>query len=134
MHCHIFKCDYYIDVHNTLTPGPPSLRDNLMFRIVENSLNVPVDLSQDPTAFPMPTTYTWTRNGASLSGPPPTLTYSNVTFPSVSRNDAGNYAVSATNFDLNNNTVPIGSDMGSFSLDVICKLACVMHGIPCVKL
>ena len=97
-----------------------------MFRIVENSLNIPVDLSQDPAAFPMPITYTWTRNGAPLSGPPPTLTYSTVTFPSVSRNDAGDYAVSATNFDLNDNTV-IGSDMGSFSLTVICTFACLMH-------
>ena len=74
----------------------------------------------------LPPSYIWTRNGVVLSGPPPTLSYSTVTFPSVSRNDAGNYAVSATNFDLNNSTVPIGSDTGSFSLDVICKFDIIM--------
>ena len=90
-----------------------------MYRIVENSLNVPVDLSQEPVAFPIPSNFTWTRNGATLSDP--ALTYSTVTFPSVSRSDAGNYVVSATNFVLDNDTAQVGSDMGSFSLDVICK-------------
>ena len=106
------------------------LQDDLMFRIVENSLNVPVDLSQDPAAFPEPTSYTWTRNGVQLSSPLSMLTYSTITFPSVSRSDAGNYVVSAMNFvPDNNNTVLIGSDTGSFSLDVICKIACLMHSV-----
>ena len=117
--------DYQYDIL-TSESGPPNLQENLTFKIVENSLNVPIDLSQDPAAFPEPTTYTWARNGAPLSGPPPTLTYSSVTFLLVSRNDAGNYAVSATNFDLNNNTV-VGSDVGSFSLTVICMFACLVH-------
>ena len=98
----------------------------MKYTVLENSLNVPVDLSQDPAAFPEPTTYTWTRNGVVLSSPPPTLTYSTVIFPSVSRDDAGNYAVSATNFDFSNSMVPIGSDMGSFSLDIICKFDIIM--------
>ena len=109
---------------------PPVLQDGLMFRIVENSLNVPVDLSQDPAAFPEPISYNWTRNNVQLSSPPSMLTYSTITFPSISRSDAGNYVVSATNFVLDNDTVPIGSDTGSFSLDVICKIACLLHGIP----
>ena len=92
-----------------------------MFRIVENSLNVTIDLSQAPAAFPQPTTYTWTKNGVQLSGIMLMTTYSTITFASVSRSDAANYVVSATNFVLRDNSVPIGSDIGSFSLDVICK-------------
>ena len=92
-----------------------------MFRTVENSLNVPFDLSLAPAAFPEPTSYIWTRNGIQLSGPPPVLSYSTITFPSISRSDAGSYVLSATNFVLRNDLVPIGSDTGSFSLDVICK-------------
>jgi hypothetical protein len=98
----------------------PNLRDAVVYTIEENSLNVPVDLSGDPPAFPIPTNFRWTRNGSELNYA--SLTYSTITFPSVSRSDSGNYAVSATNFVLNNDTVPVGSDMGSFSLDVICKI------------
>ena len=101
--------------------GPPILQEGSTFRIVENSLNIPIDLSQDPAAFPEPTSYTWTRNGGQLSSPPYMLTYSTVTFSSVSRNDAGNYMVSATNFVLDNDTLQVGSDTGAFILDVICK-------------
>ena len=92
-----------------------------MFRIVENSLNVSVDLSQGSTAFPEPTTYSWTRNGVELSGPSPVLTYSTAIFPVISRNDAGSYAVSAANYALDNDSISVGSDMGSFSLDVLCE-------------
>ena len=99
--------------------GPPNLRDNLMYRIVENTLNVPVDLSQYPPPFPEPRNFTWTRNTVTLSNP--TLTHSSITFPSVRRSDTGNYVVSATNFVLDNERVQIGSDTGSFTLDVICK-------------
>ena len=85
--------------------GPPNLQDNVIYRIAENSLNVSVDLSRDPPAFPVPRDFSWTRNGNARSDA--SLTYSTITFPSVSRTDAGNYAVSATNFILNNNTVQV---------------------------
>lgn len=101
--------------------GPPVLRDGLMFRIVENRLNFTIDLGQTPAAFPKPTLYTWTRNGIHLSGPLPILTYSTITFASVHRTDAGSYVISATNYVLGSNSVPIGSDTGNFSLDVVCK-------------
>ena len=87
--------------------------------IEENSLNVPVDLSGAPSAFPVPTYFRWTKDGNELNDV--SLTYSTITFPSISRSDTGNYAVSATNFVLNNDSLPVGSDMGTFSLDVICK-------------
>ena len=94
------------------------MQDDLMLRIVENSLNVPVDLSRNPVGFPEPTSFSWTRNGVKLSDP--TLTFSRIFFPTVSRSSAGQYEVSATNFVLDG-TQQIGSDTGSFVLDVICK-------------
>ena len=103
-----------------------------MFRIMENSLNVPIDLSQEPAAFPEPTLYNWTRNDVQLSSPPSMhmFTYSTIIFNAVSRNDSGNYAVSATNFVLRSNSVMVGNDTGSFSLDVICKYIISYYSIP----
>ena len=69
--------------------GPPTLRDNAMYRIKESSLNIPVDLSQDPAAFPQPRNFFWTKDGITLNDA--SLTYSTITFPSVRRSDAGNY-------------------------------------------
>ena len=93
-------------------------------RIEEGDENVPVDLRQEPTAFPEPTmsgSFTWNKDGQPLTGL--ALTYSNVTFSTVRRTDAGNYTVSAMNFVLGSTTKQIGSDNGSFYLDVICKLS-----------
>ena len=96
-----------------------------MVRLQEGSeVNVPVDLRQDPLAFPEPTDFTWMRNGQPSLRSGLTTTYSNVTFDSVMRSDAGNYTVTATNFLLNDFSRPIGSDSGSFYLDVLCK--CLM--------
>ena len=90
-------------------------------KLEENSENVPVDLSQQPEAFPAPNFFTWNKDGRPLTGH--ALTYSSVTFATVTRQDAGNYAVSATNFVLGSTTEMVGTDSGDFSLDVICELA-----------
>ena len=96
------------------------MQDNFLVRLEEdNSQDVPVDLHQEPAAFPEPTLFSWNKDGQPLTGLP--LTYSNVTFPTVRRADAGNYTVSATNFAFENPPVLIGSDTGSFFLDVLCK-------------
>ena len=87
--------------------------------IEERSENVPVDLRQEPTAFPEPTLFIWNKDGQPLTGLP--LTYSNVTIGIVRRTDAGNYTVSATNFVIGSSTVQVGNDTGSFYLDVICE-------------
>ena len=113
----------------TFVTGPPNLQDNFVVRLQEKSeVNVPVDLRQDPPAFPEPTepNFTWMRNGQPLrSGL--TTTYSNVTFDSVARSDAGNYTVTATNFLLNDSTIQVGSDSGSFYLDVLCEHLCCSY-------
>ena len=89
-------------------------------KLEENSENVPIDLRQQPVAFPAPTSFTWKKDGRPLTGP--MLTYSSVTFATVRRQDAGNYVVSATNFVSSSTSEMVGSDTGSLSLDVICEL------------
>ena len=93
-----------------------------MVRIEENSLNVPIDLRQEPAAFPEPTSFRWYKDGQRLTEADRPLTYSNVTFSTIRREDAGNYTVSATNFVIGSNVEQVGNDTGSFFLDVICKL------------
>ena len=103
--------------------GPPNLQNNLLLRIQENQTNVPVDLRQDPAAFPKPMFFNWNKDGQPLRNGL-ILTYSNVTFDSIRREDAGNYSVSATNFVLPGSpgTDLVGNGTGSLYLDVICKL------------
>jgi hypothetical protein len=99
------------------------LQNNLLLRIQENQTNIPVDVRQLPAAFPEPTFFNWNRDGQPLRNGL-ILTYSSVTFDTISREDAGNYSVSATNFVLPGRpgTDRVGNDTGAFYLDVICKL------------
>ena len=96
------------------------MRDNLLLKIEENTSNVEIDLRQEPAGFPKPTSFIWSKDGWPVTGP--VQTYSSVTFATVRREDAGNYAVSATSYALGSTTEQVGSDTGSFFLDVICKL------------
>ena len=86
-HCPYFTINY--EVMLLINVGPSILQDSVIFKIVENSLNVPIDLSQGPVPFPMPTSFNWTKDGVPLNGP--AVTYSNITFPAVNRNDSGRY-------------------------------------------
>ena len=43
--------------------GPPNLQDNLMLNIVENTVSVPIELSQSVAAFPEPTLFNWNKDG-----------------------------------------------------------------------
>ena len=92
-----------------------------MVRVLENSRNIPIDISEDPPAFPTDTVSSvWTRDGQPLrSGPDISLTYSTVTFTNVDRQDSGNYFVVASNVVEGRE---VGNDAGRFNLDVICKL------------
>ena len=89
--------------------------------MVEGYADITVDLLQDPAPFPEPRIFTWSKDGQLLLADI-SHTYSNMTFPSVRRNNTGNYTVSATNFLLDNSSQELGSDTGSFYLDVLCKL------------
>ena len=91
-------------------------------KILENSSNITVDLSQEPAAFPEPTVFSWNKGGQPLMTDL-LSTYSNVTFDTVRRADAGSYTITATNFVLPGSPGgnQVGNDTGSFHLDVICK-------------
>ena len=109
----------------TVCIGAPTLRDNLVLKIEENSENVPVNLLQEPTAYPLPSSFMWRKDGQLVDGSRVSLTYSNATFAKVAREDDGVYTVSATNFVIGSSTQQVGTDTGSFRLDVICKLISV---------
>lgn len=105
--------------------GPPILRDNFLVRIQEGDLDVPIDLRQEPAAFPEPN-FEWLIGGQPLirqNGI--STTYSSITFDSIVRTDSGNYTVNATNFLLDNSNEPVGNDVGSFYLDVLCEWICI---------
>ena len=95
-----------------------------MVRVVENSRNFPIDISQEPTAFPTDTvSFEWTRGVRPLiSDPGVSLTYFTVTFSNIDRQDSGNYFVFASNVVEDRE---VGNDTGSFNLNVICKHACL---------
>ena len=92
-------------------------------------MEVIIDLRQDPAPFPEPRIFNWSKDGQLLSDDNNyniSLTYSNVTFLLVTRNISGNYTVIATNFLLGNFSQQLGSDVGSFHLDVLCKYCYIM--------
>ena len=95
------------------------MQDDLLVRIEEGTETITIDIYQEPAAFPEPSSFIWSKDGAPLTSL--IQTYSSVTFTTFGRNDTGNYTVSATNFLLDNLTNQVGNDTGSFLLDVICK-------------
>ena len=97
------------------------LWENVLLKVRESIGRIPVNISEGLAAFPEPT-FQWSKDGQPLSGSRPFLTYDSVTFDNVTRSDAGNYTVIVTNYVLNSTTEQVGSDTGSFSLDVLCKL------------
>ena len=100
-----------------------------MLKIQEGNVSIPVDISQEPFAFPEPTDYMWLKDGQPLRNGL-TKTYSNITFNSVLRTDSGIYTVFAANTLLNDTSQQIGNDSGSFHLNVLCKFAAQMLGFP----
>ena len=96
------------------------MQDFFPIKIEEGSESIPVDIRQDPFAFPEPTLFHWSKDGQPLRAGL-SFTYSNVTFDTIKRADAGNYTVSATNFIIGSNVEQVGNDTGGFFLDVICE-------------
>ena len=91
---------------------------------VEGSTST-VSLSQTPDAFPFPHQFSWTVNGLPANNNSKvTFAYPSVTFQQIERGDAGTYTLTATNYRLDNISVGVGMDTGSFTLDVQCKLIC----------
>ena len=84
-----------------------------------------LDLSEpgSPPAFPFPS-FSWSRDGQSLSNATATRQYGypSIFIGSVQPSDAGNYTLSAMNY-ASDETTPVGSDVGSFTLNVLCKFS-----------
>ena len=76
-----------------------------------------INLQQAPDAFPFPQQFSWTANNNSRVA----FGYPSVTFLPFIRGDAGTYTLTATNYRLDNTSVVVGTDTGSFTLDVQCK-------------
>ena len=100
------------------------MHENLNVKIREGNTKVTIDLQQDPAPFPEPCIFNWSKDGQLLSSDNNSIisiTYSMMTFLLVTRDISGNYTVSATNFLLDNTSQQLGSDIGGFYLNVLCK-------------
>ena len=107
-------------------PAPPTLADLGTVGLAEGDIDS-VDLSNTTVAeafpFPVGDQITWRQNGVVVSSDSRvTYGYPSVMFNApegVRRSDAGTYQLSGTNIRPDGSV--IGSDTGSFTLDVYCK-------------
>jgi len=122
---HRLKPKFYFPL---LVSEPPSLQDIPTMTVVEGGGGTTINLDLDPGAFPFPQWFQWTRNGVVITNDTEGITYGypGVTFNSFSRYDSATYNLTATNYRLDNTSVVVGMDMGSFTLDVQCKLVHVL--------
>ena len=107
-------------VHCFPYSGPPNLINILTVVAVEGSTST-VSLSQTPDAFPFPQQFSWTVNRSPARNNSRSFGYPSVTFQSLNRGDTGAYTLTATNYRLDDTSVVVGMDTGSFILDVQCK-------------
>ena len=106
-----------------LYSGPPNLLDNEQIVVVEGNTRT-INLQQAPDAFPFPQQFSWTANNNSRVA----FGYPSVTFLPFIRGDTGTYTLTATNYRLDNTSVVVGMDTGSFTLDVQCKFGFQIGG------
>ncbi len=97
--------------------GSPYLQKNLLYKVPEGERNVIIDLNLSyPPAFPPPSFHRWIKPEVYV-----TLNNSAVSFDSITREHAGVYSLTATNYHLNDSNRIIGTNTGNFTLDVVCK-------------
>ena len=102
--------------------GPPNLIDNLAVERSSTTGGGTVSLHQAPDGFPFPQQFSWTVNGSpARNNSRVTFGYPSVTFRWFERRDAGTYTLTATNYRLDDNSVIVGMDTGTFILNVQCK-------------
>ncbi len=76
------------------------------------------------TAFPFPSSFSWTVNdNPAVNSSLVTFGYPSVTFHTVEPSLGGPYSLSATNFFVDNQNRVLGSGVGTFTLDVLCKFS-----------
>lgn len=116
------ECFHVLLSLSTVTTAMPVL-DSIQVTTVEG-MSLSVDLSEgNLEAFPYPSQFQWTKGGTASSNTSRVMYgYPSLVFDSVSRDDLGNYTLSATNSRLDNPQRIIGTGNGVFSLNVLCKL------------
>lgn len=81
-----------------------------------------IGLEVGPKAFPYPQSLQWTRDGVKIGNSTTVkFGYPAVSFTNVSQSDAGRYTLTATNYQLDDPSLVIGTAVGSFELNVKCK-------------
>ena len=98
---------------SALCTDPPSYVFDLLYQLIEGAPgNIPLMLDARP--LPGPGDFGWLFNGQPLNGSSNlVLTVDSLAWSTVSRNDSGEYTVSATN--------RAGTGMAMFLVQVICK-------------
>ena len=76
-----------------------------------------------PPAFPFPSLVEWTRDGGEVvsSSENRVFNYSSIFIGSVEPSDAGQYTLTATNYQLDDGGTLVGSDSASLTLNVLCE-------------
>ena len=75
------------------------------------------------TASPFPSSFSWTVNdNPMMNSSRVTFGYPSVTFRTIEPSLSGYYSLSATNYFVNDTSLVLGSGIGTFKLDVLCKL------------
>ena len=101
--------------------GPPDLNNTVERTAIEND-QVEIDVGIGVESFPFPQEFQWKRDGVPvMNSSRISYGYTSVVFQSVQREDGGNYTLSATNYRLDDEDQQVGSDTGSFFLNVLCK-------------
>lgn len=108
--------------------GPPLFKVNQTAKYKENTKHVQIDLGLTPMPFPEPSTITLSfekkeqriitsrRSNDSIQ-----FNGSLLLFDEITRDHAGIYFLTATNYRLDNTSREVGTFTGKFTLDVICK-------------
>ena len=120
-----------LQMFHCLVTGPPVLKNFTTTQSVCENETYTFDLQAAGAAeaFPFPQEFNWTRHNENVDNTTDegrvTYGYPSVTFSSLNRSDSGRYELSATNFMRNGSL--IGSDTGSFTLDVQCKFIIICN-------
>ena len=110
-------------LHTHTHTGPPVLLDQGdVVRRENEELSLDMRDPDSHPAFPSPSLVEWTRDGGEVvsSSENRVFNYSSIFIGSVEPSDAGQYNLTATNYQLDGVTL-VGSDSASLTLNVLCE-------------
>ena len=120
---------------------PPNLKTIQHVTHTVGDQNVKVDVGLTPSPFPMPSRIRVEKDGQRIGNLGESGNFSLVDgsiffFKEMTADHAGTYQLTATNYYLNNTSKEVGTAIGSFTLDVLCKYQYYAYSdllyIPCV--